>query len=110
MSLTMSRALMPLGVRFLYFLFFATDFITLPCITLIFSDISKYFGSDSTGGGIGFQFRTIKAFAKQARNCADQGGDPKDLNIPTGKGQNAAVYFFLTYKSRVPFMIKHCMC
>ncbi|TVY40899.1 hypothetical protein LSUB1_G002346 [Lachnellula subtilissima] len=48
-------------------------------------DISTYFGSDSTGGGIGFQFRAIKADAKRQRDCIDAGGDPRDLNIGGGK-------------------------
>jgi hypothetical protein len=58
---------------------------------LFLPDISKYFGSDSTGGGIGFQFRAIKADAKRQRDCVDTGGDPKDLNIGSlkigGKGE-----------------------
>ncbi|RDL36409.1 uncharacterized protein BP5553_05761 [Venustampulla echinocandica] len=47
--------------------------------------MSKYFGSDSTKGGIEFQFRTIKADAKRQRECYDAGGDPKTLNIGSGK-------------------------
>ncbi|TVY62724.1 hypothetical protein LSUE1_G006157 [Lachnellula suecica] len=46
-----------------------------------FDKVSKYFGTDSTGGGIGFQFRTIKADAKRQRDCVAAGRDPKDLNI-----------------------------
>ncbi|TVY23936.1 hypothetical protein LHYA1_G007406 [Lachnellula hyalina] len=49
-------------------------------------DISTYFGTDSTGGGIGFQFRAIKADAKRQRDCIEAGGDPRDLNIG-GKGE-----------------------
>ncbi|CZT02253.1 uncharacterized protein RCO7_11042 [Rhynchosporium graminicola] len=47
-------------------------------------DISKYFGKDSTKGGIEFQFRTIKQDAKRQKACADTGGDPQTLGIGTG--------------------------
>jgi hypothetical protein len=50
-------------------------------------EISKYFGTDSTGGGIGFQFRQIKNDAKRQRQCVESGGDPKDLVIGGGKGE-----------------------
>jgi hypothetical protein len=66
-------------------------------------DVSKYFGSDSTGGGIGFQFRQIKADAKRQRECYDAGGDPKDLNIG-GKG---AAYFPLCFGN---FFEEHKIC
>ena len=66
-------------------------------------DVSKYFGSDSTGGGIGFQFRQIKADAKRQRECYDAGGDPKDLNIG-GKG---ADYFLLCFGN---FFEEHKIC
>ncbi|KAF4613410.1 hypothetical protein G7Y89_g15477 [Cudoniella acicularis] len=49
------------------------------------NDISNYFGSDSTPGGIGFQFRAIKADAKRQRDCFHAGGDPKNLTIGGGK-------------------------
>ncbi|KAL2062717.1 hypothetical protein VTL71DRAFT_5789 [Oculimacula yallundae] len=47
-------------------------------------NISKYFGKDSTKGGIEFQFRTIKADAKRQKACADSGGDPQTLGIGSG--------------------------
>ncbi|CAG8956020.1 hypothetical protein HYFRA_00008876 [Hymenoscyphus fraxineus] len=53
--------------------------------------ISNYFGSDSTAGGIGFQFRQIKNDAKRQRQCFDSGGDPKDLNIGAGGGTGKAI-------------------
>lgn len=54
------------------------------------TDISKYFGQDSTPGGIGFQFRTIKQYAKSQKTCADSGGDPQTLSIGAGgKGDNS---------------------
>ena len=56
-------------------------------------EISKYFGTDSTGGGIGFQFRTIKANATRQRKCIQDGGDPKDLGIGSNFGIPA--YFLL---------------
>ncbi len=46
-----------------------------------------YFGSDATGGGIGFQFRAIRADAKRQVDCVKNHGDPKDLGIGAGKGQ-----------------------
>jgi len=55
--------------------------------------ISKHFGSDSTGGGIGWQFRAIKADAKRQQTCVKAGGDPKDLDI--GKSQHQK-FSFLT--------------
>ena len=57
------------------------------------TDISKYFGEDSTPGGIGFQFRTIKHHAKSQKECADSGGDPQTLGIgtSTGKGEDSIV-------------------
>jgi hypothetical protein len=60
--------------------------------------MSNYFGTDSTGGGIEFQFRAIKKDAKRQRAWFDSGGDPKELGIGvpgTGKGQNLAdISFF----------------
>jgi len=56
--------------------------------------ISNYFGSDSTGGGIGFQFRAIKKDADRQRACFDSGGDPKDLGIGSGKGQSLVTDYF----------------
>ncbi|KAL5315806.1 hypothetical protein ACEPPN_016678 [Leptodophora sp. 'Broadleaf-Isolate-01'] len=47
-------------------------------------NISKYFGTDSTKGGIEFQFRTIKADAKRQKACYDAGGDPQALGIGSG--------------------------
>ncbi|KIM99632.1 hypothetical protein OIDMADRAFT_55547 [Oidiodendron maius Zn] len=52
-------------------------------------DISKYFGKDSTPGGIGFQFRQIKLYAKSQKQCANSGGDPQTLGIGAGKGEEA---------------------
>jgi hypothetical protein len=43
-------------------------------------------GTDTTPGGIGFQFRTIKQDAKRQRDAFESGKDPKDLNIGGGKG------------------------
>ncbi|PSS23213.1 hypothetical protein M430DRAFT_214677 [Amorphotheca resinae ATCC 22711] len=58
---------------------------------LMFSaDMSKYFGKDSTPGGIGFQFRQIKQYAKSQKQCADSGGDPQTLGIGAGKGEDAS--------------------
>lgn len=57
--------------------------------------ISNYFGSDSTGGGIGFQFRAIKKDADRQRACFDSGDDPKELCIDApgaGKGQNLLTF------------------
>jgi hypothetical protein len=75
-------------------------------------DISKYFGSDSTRGGIEFQFRSIKQDAKRQRACADSGGDPKNLGIgakekpqekPQEKRQNILyVFFFAQFPSPKP--------
>ena len=47
------------------------------------TDISKYFGSDSTAGGTQFVLRAIRANADRQRACADSGGDPKDLALNT---------------------------
>ncbi len=63
--------------------------------------ISNYFGSDSTGGGIGFQFRAIKKDADRQRACFDSAGDPKDLGIGSGKGQTLKA-FFLHDTTRFP--------
>ncbi len=53
------------------------------------TDISKYFGRDSTKGGIEFQFRSIKADAKRQKACYDAGRDPQTLNIGGGKGSTS---------------------
>ena len=45
------------------------------------TDISKYFGSDSTAGGTQFVLRAIRDNADRQRACADSGGDPKDLAL-----------------------------
>ncbi|KAG4439123.1 hypothetical protein IFR05_005410 [Cadophora sp. M221] len=47
-------------------------------------NISKYFGKDSTKGGIEFQFRSIKADAKRQKACYDAGRDPQTLGIGSG--------------------------
>ncbi len=60
-------------------------------------EISKYFGTDSTGGGIGFQFRAIKANAGLQKKCIASGGDPKDLNIGMAKSQKPSLCFVLEY-------------
>lgn len=57
-------------------------------------DLSKYFGKDSTPGGIQFQFRTLKHYAKQQKSCADAGGDPQTLGIGSGEGQSTSLSFF----------------
>jgi len=49
------------------------------------------FGSDSTGGGVGFQFRQIKADAKRQKDCVKSGGDPKTLGIGS-KGEAAGTF------------------
>lgn len=59
------------------------------------SEISKFFGKDSSTGGIGFQFREIKRNAKLQRACADAGGDPQTLNIGTGE-KGAFSFSFIT--------------
>lgn len=60
--------------------------------------MAKYFGSDATGGGIEWQFRTIKAGAKCQKDFYLKGGDPKDLGIGSGKdtnGQNLIIFYQL---------------
>jgi hypothetical protein len=63
--------------------------------------MSNYFGSDSTGGGIQFQFRAIKKDAKRQRQCFNSSGDPRELGIGvlgTGKGQDLAdISFFVQH-------------
>jgi len=46
------------------------------------------FGTDDTGGGIGWQFRQIKADSKLQRDCVKFGGDPQTLGIGS-KGEAA---------------------
>jgi hypothetical protein len=68
------------------------------------TDISKYFGQDSTPGGIGFQFRTIKQYAKSQKACADSGGDPQTLDIGAGgKGENSQCTYQATHFSLLLF-------
>ena len=55
--------------------------------------ISNYFGSDCTGGGIGFQFRAIRKDADRQRACFDSGGDPKNLGIGS-KSQSLKISSF----------------
>lgn len=55
--------------------------------------ISKYFGHDSTPGGLEFQFRTFKANAKRQKACADAGGDPQSLAIGVGKSNSSRLIF-----------------
>ena len=50
-------------------------------------EISNYFGSDSTRGGIEFQFRSIKNNAKRQKECFDKGGDPF-LDLATGSDKS----------------------
>jgi hypothetical protein len=78
---------------------------SLETILLIAStDISRYFGQDSTPGGIGFQFRTIKQYAKSQKACADSGGDPQTLDIgAAGKGENSQCTYLAT-----PFSLLLC--
>ena len=52
--------------------------------------ISKYFGQDSTPGGLEFQFRTLKSNAKRQKACADAGGDPQSLAIGNGKSNSSS--------------------
>ncbi|RDW71480.1 hypothetical protein BP6252_08043 [Coleophoma cylindrospora] len=44
-------------------------------------EISKHMGSDTTEGGIGFQFRRIKAGAKAQQAAVKAGKDPKDVDV-----------------------------
>lgn len=53
------------------------------------ADISKYFGQDSTKGGIEFQFRSIKADAKRQKACYEAGGDPQTLVIGGGAAKGS---------------------
>ena len=55
------------------------------------------FGSDSTGGGIGFQFRQLKNDAKLQRDSVARGEDPKKLGIGSGgaKGGSSTFSFAL---------------
>jgi hypothetical protein len=62
-----------------------------------FTAISNYFGSDSTGGGIGFQFRALKKDADRQRVCYDSGGDPKDLGIGRPVKSQRLKIFFLSH-------------
>lgn len=56
--------------------------------------ISKYFGHDSTPGGLEFQFRTFKANAKRQKACADAGGDPQMLCFGSEKGLSCTLTLF----------------
>lgn len=67
-------------------------------------DLSKYFGKDSTPGGIQFQFRELKRYAKMQRACADSGGDPQSLGIGTREKGTFWLLFFISL-SQVLF---HC--
>lgn len=58
-------------------------------------DLSKYFGKDSTAGGIQFQFRTLKHNAKRQKACADAGGDPQTLGIGSLGGVDQSTLFYL---------------
>ncbi|TAQ86433.1 hypothetical protein B7494_g5243 [Chlorociboria aeruginascens] len=51
--------------------------------------MSNYFGTDSTPGGIQFQFRAIKQDAQRQKAAFDAGTDPKDLVIGGGKDRHA---------------------
>jgi len=44
------------------------------------TEIHNMFGKDSTPGGIGFQFRQIKAWAKLQRDAFEAGVDPQTLD------------------------------
>jgi hypothetical protein len=55
------------------------------------------FGSDSTGGGIGWQFRQIKNDAKGQRACVASGGDPLDLGIGSKGGESVGSSRTSTY-------------
>lgn len=88
------------GISFILSSTFSLLLFVLHLITLAFleatninfpSDISKYFGQDSTSGGIGFQFRQLKQYAKSQKACANSGGDPQTLGIGAGKGEDGSV-------------------
>lgn len=49
-------------------------------------EISRCFGTDSTAGGIGFQFRRIKAGAQLQLGALAAGLDPKDVDFFDPKG------------------------
>jgi hypothetical protein len=52
-------------------------------------------GTDTTAGGIGFQFRTIKQDAKRQRDAFHSGKDPKDLMMGGGKGASTFPFMLL---------------
>ena len=50
----------------------------------------------ATGGGVGFQFRFLKAEAKLLVDAVAQGIDPATIQIPSGKKcTRGMVFFFL---------------
>lgn len=57
-------------------------------------DMSKYFGEDSTPGGIQFQFRTLKQYAKRQKACAGAGGNPQTLGIGRNDGEDSSTLLF----------------
>ena len=67
------------------------------------SDISKFFGSDSTSQGIGFQFRQIKNDAKRQRACVAAGSDPASLSLTGGADNSGPIqpfsYYFPKHKT-----------
>jgi hypothetical protein len=65
-------------------------------------DISKYFGQDSTPGGMQWHFRAIKDFAKRQKACADAGGDPQTLGIGQGGGRGSST-LLSTFHSLIPY-------
>ena len=62
------------------------------------------FGSDSTGGGIGFQFRQIKSDAKLQRDSVARGEDPKKLGIGSGGAKGGSSTFPVALN---PFSTQH---
>jgi hypothetical protein len=58
--------------------------------------ISNYFGSDSTAGGIEFQFRGLKKQGRSQKEAFDSGKDPKDLVIGGGSGKGASDFLSST--------------
>jgi hypothetical protein len=75
-------------------------------------DLSKYFGQDSTPGGMGFQFRTLKQYAKRQKACADAGGDPQTLGIGSGGGgqDSSTLLHLLSSQAHKKHIYKHDVC
>jgi hypothetical protein len=76
------------------------------------------FGSDSTGGGIGFQFRQIKANAKVQKACFTSGGDPLTLGIGSmggsvstkGSSTSTSLSFITVHHITFPLLLSFFPC